>query len=360
MFSKSQNNFTLLRLLLSWSVILGHSYPLSNDLNHTDVIFRLLRFDYSGSLAVKMFFMLSGLLVIHSACSKQQASYFIISRLLRVYPGLFICLIVSTCVLGPMFTRFSINNYINQYELYLYIVTNLTFSSILWRLPGVFDGSSYGLNGSLWTISFELLCYGFVASVLFLSSGIRRESIVIISLKISCMAIIMATALVPEQIPYFGKNLEAQVLLALFCIGGLLSLFHDSISINFSLLLSLWFLQYILRTLDSLHLLFYTALFITLIFIFTNSYIRKLYISDDISYGVYLYGFPVQQSLYYLDPDIGAYRMFAFSVIISSVLGYVSWRIVEKPALSFRDPFVKALDGLMARTGRLSRRELPT
>lgn len=351
--SKNRNNFVLLRLLLAWAVIYGHSFALSRDISHTDVILRIVTFDYSGSLAVKTFFMLSGLLVINSAILNPDLVRFLISRFLRIYPGLFVCLLVSIVLIGPAFTRLDFRDYVSHPSVYAYLFTNLTFKSVTWRIPGVFDGFNYGLNGSLWTISLEAICYGMVVVVLGLSSGIRIANIVSVLLCIFCVTAVVVTLYAPLQIPYFGQNPEAQPLLALFCIGGLMALFNKYIYLNLRLVVSLWLLQYLVSSVDSSHLLFYTSLFVSLIYIFTRPYVLHFHLTSDVSYGVYLYGFPIQQCIHYLHPEFGAYRMFLIAVLISTALGYISWKIVEEPAVSSRTAMLRALEVFFGRVARL-------
>jgi peptidoglycan/LPS O-acetylase OafA/YrhL len=60
------NNLNFFRLVAALLVIYGHAPLFVPNQAATDVIYDALQFDYSGSLAVKFFFMLSGLLVTRS------------------------------------------------------------------------------------------------------------------------------------------------------------------------------------------------------------------------------------------------------------------------------------------------------
>ena len=100
--NSKNNNFDLLRLLAALLVIYGHASGLVHvpNLVNSDFVASLLQFDYSGSLAVKFFFMLSGLLVTTSFIAKPQVGEFIIKRAARILPGLFVCLCISVFIVA--------------------------------------------------------------------------------------------------------------------------------------------------------------------------------------------------------------------------------------------------------------------
>ena len=92
LLNPKNNNLDLFRLIAALLVIYGHAPAFIPNAVSTDVVARLLGFDYSGSLAVKFFFMLSGLLVTMSIMARPQPVEFVIKRIARIFPGLLVCL----------------------------------------------------------------------------------------------------------------------------------------------------------------------------------------------------------------------------------------------------------------------------
>jgi len=173
---KGNNNFDILRLMAALAVIVGHAYAISPQPPLEDTVLGLLHFDYSGSLAVKFFFFLSGLLVVNSIISKPDAFNFLLKRACRIFPGLLVCLLVSVFIVGPLFTKLPLLEYFSSADTWKYIFKNLLLYNMQWKLTGVFTESKFGLNGSLWTLPYEVLCYIYLA-VLF-GLGLLRNKIV--------------------------------------------------------------------------------------------------------------------------------------------------------------------------------------
>ena len=92
---RDANNFDIFRLIAACMVIIGHAYAIAPQPPLQDGILSVLGFDYSGSLAVKFFFFLSGLLVTNSIIAKPDPFHFFIKRAFRIYPGLLVCLLIA-------------------------------------------------------------------------------------------------------------------------------------------------------------------------------------------------------------------------------------------------------------------------
>lgn len=158
--NKDSNNIDIFRVIAACMVIYGHAYALAPELGKSDFIGRYLGFDYSGSLAVKIFFFLSGLVVTNSLLSKRDPTSFIISRFFRIWPAFTFVIIVSAFLIGPTMTTYTLNEYFNNILTYDYIFKNL-FMHINFELPGVFTNNIYGnaINGSIWTLPYEIAAY---------------------------------------------------------------------------------------------------------------------------------------------------------------------------------------------------------
>lgn len=99
---KGNNNLDLFRLIAACMVIFGHAYALLPGYG-ADPIGKLLGFDYSGSLAVKIFFFISGMLVTSSLLQKRSISQYVSARFFRIWPALIVVLLITTFILGPFF-----------------------------------------------------------------------------------------------------------------------------------------------------------------------------------------------------------------------------------------------------------------
>jgi peptidoglycan/LPS O-acetylase OafA/YrhL len=73
----------------------------------------------------------------------------------------------------------------------------------------------------------------------------------------------------------------------------------------------------------------------------------------DLSYGVYLFHFPIEQSIMQLFPDIGSWQRLAWLALPSTVLcAWLSWNLVEHPVLARKKDVLAAVDRAYAALAR--------
>lgn len=327
-----KNNFDLFRLIAALLVIYGHAsgLVLIPNVVPSDFVGYLLRFDYSGSLAVKFFFMLSGLLVTASFISNPNMMEFIVKRAARIFPGLFVCLCISVFIVGPWFTKLSLQEYFTNSQTWSYLINNTLLYELEWRLPGVFDDSKYGLNGSLWTLPLEVVCYLFLAAIYGL--GIWRIKWLA---NIILLGVVVISFFAPQWLtPLFANNQESRLLPGCFALGALFATNQNFIVINRQGALALSLLAALLWSTPLKPLLFYLAFFYCCLFLGScQIVVEKLKMRVDASYGVYIYGFLVQQCVGHLFPQQGVLFNQVVSGVIAIGLGIASWRWVEQPAM---------------------------
>lgn len=336
--NRGNNNFDLLRLIAALLVIVGHSYAIAPQPPHQDLILRLLGFDYSGSLAVKFFFFLSGLLVTNSIVKRSSILEFCLNRALRIYPGLFVCLLFIILVFGLYFTELPSIDYLRGSSTWSYLFRNMALINIQWKIPSVLDGAKYGLNGSLWTLPFEIRCYLYlmVLSALGVFTARWLANVVL------CF-FILTPFIEPTWIPSFGQNAEAQLLPACFAMGALLSVNKSFIKMNWEKAAGLWLLVVLISAPAAHQFLFYWALFYSsLLFASHEKVVKYLKLPFDASYGVYIYGFPTQQAVFALFPMAGVYGNQVISAGIALLLGIGSWYIVERPSMLLGKKFIRS------------------
>ena len=158
--NRIQNNFEFLRISAALLVLVSHHYPLSNlgEPGLPGVI-------SLGGVAVMVFFSISGFLVTQSWLSDPNAFRFAWRRILRIWPALITVVLLSTLILGPIVTNLTVFDYFAHRATWDYLRTLIM--EIHFPLPGVFTNNPGGssVNGSLWTIPFEVRCYLFMAII---------------------------------------------------------------------------------------------------------------------------------------------------------------------------------------------------
>lgn len=157
-----ENCFDFLRTAAALIVLLSHSFPLSGLpeplVGHETTL---------GSIAVWVFFSISGYLITQSALTSESTKAFALKRILRIGPALVVLLLLSVFAAGPLLTELAISDYFTSLRTYTYLVKNPAFANQE-SLPGVFISTPLpnGFNGSLWTIKYELLMYAMVGGLL--------------------------------------------------------------------------------------------------------------------------------------------------------------------------------------------------
>ena len=151
-----RNNFNLMRLVAAWLVIYGHAHALTGIAGN-DGIAWLTQLRGAGAVAVDMFFVVSGFLIAASLERNTMRGY-LVSRGLRILPGLLVCVALTTFVLGPLLTTAA--DYWRQPMTWNYFLVNASLLLSRFQLPGVFETHPLDVvNGSLWTLPNEAKLY---------------------------------------------------------------------------------------------------------------------------------------------------------------------------------------------------------
>ena len=160
------NNFTTMRIVLAWFVLYGHSYAIQKTTGYKDPLNDIFQGStWIGALAVNGFFAISGFLVTASIIKRGAVDY-TISRVLRIFPALIACVLLTVFVIGPIFTNLPFADYFSNSQTFEYLKNMTLFYKTQWALPGVFiDNVNKSVNGSLWTLPAEVRCYLLLAIV---------------------------------------------------------------------------------------------------------------------------------------------------------------------------------------------------
>lgn len=326
------NNLNFIRLVVAILVIYSHAFPLSKG-GH-DILYSL---GWSfGSFSVSVFFFLSGLLVTNSFENSKNIFEYIFSRFIRIMPAYIVVILISAFILGPLFTSLEIKEYFSNYGTYQYL-KNLLFFPLYWELPGVFNSNPYyqSINGSLWSLPLEILCYVYVLILGFFTLLRSKE------FSILAFIIIYFLHLSPEiKFNYFGFPSEQIVDYSLYFLLGII-VFNFK---NYIYLDKKYAMMSILVLLISMKFSFFKEVFIyfgtylILYFGYQNSFKYTGYFQkNDFSYGMYIYAFPIQQVFVYVNGgDMNPYINFIYSFVITSIFAFFSWNLIEKRLLKLK------------------------
>ena len=302
------NNLNLLRFVAALLVIFSHAFVLTA--RGADPISTMTGGQTTGGqLAVLLFFFYGGLLIMKSMESKKNAREFFKARALRLFPSLWIVVICSTLILGPLLTTLPVSEYLKSVGTWKYLINGLLIP--VHSLPGVFEGNPAvsTVNGSLWTLPVEFLCY--VLCYVFYRLGLSKGKRPLLFLPFVAAAAAAAWLLLKNH-----EVLRNAILPVLFFyIGMVCYLFCKWIPINGYVALG----AVILLIVSVIGRFFLPAVCVLYpyILLFLGFGTRKKLPGFgrrlELSYGVYLCGFPIQQTLIHFIPQMSPWVNFVLA-----------------------------------------------
>ncbi|MDB5424480.1 MAG: acyltransferase 3 [Phenylobacterium sp.] len=308
------NSFDLLRLAAAIAVIYDHVAPLSGR-----PVQRLFSTS-AAELGVGVFFVISGYLVAASWRRAPDLRRFLGKRLLRIEPALIVSLAVTALVLGAFATSLPLADYLRTPAVWLYVVRNALLYPVTYALPGVFAHNPLPdqVNGALWTLRLEFTCYLGLAALGLAGLLTRR---VVAGLAGAAAAVFGVLHVLRPDLAAEGPLRLAGIAAMfgfLFLAGAFLNLRDKpvpawaAIASAPLILTPLWILG------------------LPAVVVAVGS-LRSVRLPGDISYGLYIYAFPLQQIL------AGAGHLsFAASLAVTAPFAIASWLLVEKPALRLK------------------------
>ncbi len=336
-----KNNFDFIRFAAAMVVLFTHSFPLSGN-NESEPLLMLSHKQATfANLAVAVFFVISGFLVSQSYERSRSVVAYSKARVLRIFPGLFFVLFLSAFLLGPLTTSLPRGDYFSNLETYQYLKAAFLFP-LKWNLPGVFTANAYSgtVNGSLWTIPYEVLCYIFVGAwgVLGLLRG-KKMSLFMFVL-IYYLFFIRGTVWADGGPRLLGLAMAEIInLFVFFAAGMFVYAFRDHIPLDrYVAMISVvvLILSIFLGGLKELFVIF--GSYLVFYFAFHPSVnLSKFAKYGDFSYGIYLYAFPVQQMVTsYHGGRMSEINNFLISFPIVLSLAVFSWYAVERNFLRLK------------------------
>jgi peptidoglycan/LPS O-acetylase OafA/YrhL len=338
------NNFNLLRFVVAYFVLVSHSFSLVTGDSSTEPLKAIFNKSL-GEIAVDIFFLTSGFLIIASLLSRNNIIAFVWARFLRIYPGLIVATLLTVFLLGPIVSDLSFVEYFTQFDTIKYLIRNMIILlNLEYNLPGVFLNNPYAntVNGSLWTLPYELKMY---LSLLFMSvfftifsSKLGRN------ISVMCFTVItfilLTLQLVNSYFQLFGG--EYIRLYTMFFLGVCYFYHKDKIKLSFKFFLLSSILLISTYWFPEMFFLVYTVFMPYIVFYVV--YLPKGKILNfnklgDCSYGLYIYAFPIQQLIIHYYTGASILEVTVYSSIFTLILALISWHFVEKKALSYKNSY---------------------
>lgn len=347
------NSLGLLRLVLASLVIFDHAFPLGGF--GSDPFWTLTHQQASlGSIAVAGFFAISGYLIAKSGLSA-DALQFMWRRILRIFPAYWGVLAFAAFVVGPIIWVLDGHDLPAYFSFgpngpFHYIAANWTLTIGTYGIHDIFaDTTPYGLevgssvfNGSIWTLIYEWTCYLLIAVAVAFGVLLKARIVVpLFTLLLFILQIVMLInpGVVASIFPFFGDQYRLNLTMT-FMFGSVLAVYSKQVPYSDGLgilsgIVMLLTLRYGGFTLLGLPA---GAYFVMYLGARLGGPLRKVGAKNDYSYGVYVYGFLVQQILAYFGVHTWGYLPYVLlALVVSFGFAWLSWHGIEKHAMALKD-----------------------
>ena len=323
------DNINFIKYIASIMVIVGHSFVISttnlgefSEFLNTHIAF--------GATGVAVFFFLSCLLVTQSMLRNQTGKKFFKIRIIRIFPPLII-VVIATIVMGAFTTNLSLGDYLLNADTLRYLLNIVLIRQHY--LPGVFENNPYpgAVNGSLWTLLFEFICYILTYIVYKMRLLEKRRILFTIPPVLLGITII---SMIAKKLDIESGYLGTIIRPCICYYMGMLLFFYHEYWINSKIMYVAIFLAIIGIGVHSTYML---LIFVVPIIILNIGWNNKLSINKRIaklgkySYGIYLVAFPIQQLLIFCLGEMSPFINCTISVFLATLLGKTIYQYIELP-----------------------------
>lgn len=329
----NRNNFDTIRLIAASLVLYGHSFVF---LGLREPLF--LSWIPLGPLGVYIFFTISGYLISQSWDRDRNFKRFIIRRFLRIFPGLSVCIALSILLLGPLLTTLTLHEYFTNFHTFGYLRNIGLF--IVYYLPGVYETNrvANAVNGSLWSLPIEFSLYIITGLIGLVCKG--RWCILALAAGYATICFQWAWKTEDMLVIYGSDMRQLFICGTYFWVGALLHKFNFKNFMSIPVALGAATIMLCLEPYGSPSLKIASWILLPII-IFSfglshSKFLEKLTTSGDYSYGIYIYAFPIQQAIVYLNPKIGIAAYLTECFIVTVIFAVLSWHLIEKKMLMLK------------------------
>lgn len=328
-----RNNFNLLRFVFASLVILSHAPELRDGNRQHELLSRAFGTISFGELAVDSFFLLSGFLIVQSWRGRPEVGAFLRSRILRIYPGFIGSALVCAFLVGPFVGSTS---YFQDFSWTKFSAGVAVLS--LHGIPTVFPGATNTvINGAVWTIPYEFLCYLLVLGCGL--AGVLQRRWTWLALFVASVAIHAADQAGVVHLP-FALHHFARFAMA-FTAGGCFQLYFQQIpwrrdlaAIALLLAIALLFSKVLAE--PGVCLFWGYAVFF---YAMAGRSLLRFNHLPDVSYGVYLYAWPINKLVLWAFPGLDLLVLIPAVFALSLLAGIASWYLVERPFMQLKKAY---------------------
>lgn len=328
------NNFNLLRLLAAIGVFVSHTVLITQGREAVPQFMWSL-----GTISVWVFFAISGFLISASFERRESFAGFAVARCLRVFPALLACVAATVFVLGPSLSSLGVIGYFSDPQTYRFLFGNISLFGETRELPGVFSRNPVDYAQiTLWSLKYEVLCYAGLACLGVMGIFKSKSDFGLIFLfGVLFWAVLLFVesnirGLLPEPVYTFNK------LAFVFLLGMAGYAYRDHIFLSGFVVVVLTVATWLLWWTPAFHVLMpltvaYGALWAAYV---PGGRIRDFNKLGDYSYGIYIFGVPIQQVMVSALGDQSAFANFVFAFVPTLGLAMASWHMIERPSLKLR------------------------
>lgn len=325
------NNFNILRFIAAIMVIYGH---MSHILG-VPVVY--LFGQPVSTIAVEIFFLISGYLIAKSWLSDPNLARYTMRRAFRIFPAL-IVVVCASVLAGAFLTTLPIREYLRHPATRGYL-----FNIVLrpqYSLPGVFENLPYpnAVNGSLWTLPVEFTMYFVLAGLITVFKKLRclKPGVIVTAIVFIAASFLRLVFFPSLRVVVWGSNpMDWLPVLPFFFIGVLFAVFDWKRYLNLQWAALLIFIAAFadLSLVKSQVMLYFVLPYFVFSFAFSKPAVFSAWFANcDFSYGLYLCGFPIQQLFVSLfGTRFGLHTSTLLCTLAALALAVASWYIVEKP-----------------------------
>lgn len=335
------SGFDYMRLTLATLVVLTHTVIIGEGRPAHAAIWEQPGVRSLHAMILPAFFALSGFLVAGSLERCRTLISFIGLRALRIAPALVVETVLSAFLLGALFTTLPLKEYVTSREFFSYMLNMV--GDVHYRLPGVFARNPYPnfVNGQLWTLPAELRCY-LVLAILAGASIVYRP-------KLLLPLVLVATALTPYYVSNVLRadrmmTVSPEVLILAFLYGVILFLNRKRAPWSAGVGVLAFAAAFICLAIPDMDAFAALPIAYVTVCIGLLNPPRRFLFAADYSYGIFLYGYPIQQAVVAALGPMPWWENMALAFPIIVVFAGLSWHFVEKPALRLRKTMIELED----------------
>ncbi len=333
-YTGRDNRFTPIRFVLASLVMLEHVFVVIRGPELSPLI--AANGWSTGYLAVNGFFILSGFLIADSLERRSDAKAFAIARFLRIMPALAVLTLLATLVIGPLVTSLTQAQYWSSATTWLYPANVLAFADTAGGPAGIFTSNPAEgeFSATLWTLRYEVLAYAAAALIFFTRLAWGRWPILglFVAGTAGYLAIRLFWPEAPAMITHGGR------FGSVFLLGMVIHQFRDRLPVTILPVIMLLPAAIVLDD-NALSELFWNGVLAVLIFWIGFATLGRVPSGagiPDWSYGIYIWHYPVMQSLWYFDVARSPLELAAYGIPLSLAVAAASWHLIERPALSLK------------------------